>query len=57
MSWDPEGNEFRTFEQVASGMYVAESPRDDGHLRDSDYSEEEDGPDGAVKAIVLWPTD
>jgi hypothetical protein len=55
MSKDGEGNDFSPLSEVATGDYVAESTWG-GHLRDSEYDEEEDGPDGAVKAIVLWPT-
>lgn len=55
MSKDGEGNNFSPVANHSAEHYRSESTWS-GELRDSEYDEEEDGPDGAVKAIVLWPT-
>lgn len=59
MSKDAEGNNFSPFCEVgndeASDWYRAESSWS-GYLRDEEYDPDEDGPDGAVSCVVLWPT-
>ncbi len=59
MSKDAEGNGFSPFCEVGDDenpdWYVAESSWS-GQLRDEEYDADEDGPDGAVPCVVLWPT-
>lgn len=56
MSKDAEGNGFSPFAELGgTDHYVAESAWA-GHLRDEEYDPDEDGEDGAVPCVVLWPT-
>ncbi len=59
MSKDSEGNSFSPFYEVGNtegvDWYVAESSYS-GELRSDEYDAAEDGPDGAVPCVVLWPT-
>lgn len=54
LSKDGEGNGFSPLSNHSAEHYRAENTYS-GELRDSEYDEAEDGPDGAIRAIVLWP--
>lgn len=58
MSKDSEGNAFSPLDEVGDtedvDWYVPDSGYS-GELRSDEYDADEDGPDGAVPCVVLWP--
>ena len=63
MSKDSEGNDFSPLYEAQEGMYHAETtwygevhPTPEQIAADDAYTEEDEAPEGAERAVVLWPT-
>lgn len=61
MSADEEGNSFSPLFEVAESMYVPEGHNYgqtyvmDEHIGTRGYTEEDRAPEGAIRALILWP--